>query len=340
MSPANSGKPSGRKAAAPKARGGAVARGVPARRGAAAGGGGGRGGAGGGRGAPGSGGGRGGTGAAAGARGGNRGGARGNEEVAPKWNQTPSGLGGEQIEGRHAVRELLTAEKRKVKEVWIASGVDESDIIDDIVDMCRERRITLHEVSRVRLEAAAKSDNPQGVLAYANALPNQILEDMCETKDGVKPFLLALDGVTDPHNVGSLIRTGECAGITGVVLPRHRSAHVTPTVAKVSAGAVEHLPMSLVPGLPAALATVKAKGVWTVGLDMDGDVDISELAVADKPIMLVMGAEGTGLARLTRERCDIVARIPQYGSVASLNVAAAGAIACFEIAKCRAKATD
>lgn len=272
-----------------------------------------------------------------GGQGGRRGGAN-EAEPRNRWSQAATGIGGEQIEGRHAVRELLLAERRKVKEIWVSAGLDDAEIIDEIVEMARERRISVHEVSRPRLDAASKSDNPQGIMALAQPLADTPLETMCDRHGDIVPFLLALDGVTDPHNVGSLIRTGECAGITGVVFPQHRSAHVTPTVAKVSAGAVEHLPFALVPGIPAGMATAKKAGVWTVGLDMDGDTDIDDLTVADQPLMLIMGAEGAGLSRLARQRCDVVARIPQYGSVSSLNVAAAGAIACFAVARQRAKA--
>lgn len=246
------------------------------------------------------------------------------------------GLGGDQVEGRQAVRELLTAGRRRVREVFIAQGVDESEAIGDIIDLCSKQGILVRNVGRSRIDQMAKSEAPQGVLAIAAEIPEVDLSELCETQDGIKPFLLAFDGVTDPHNLGSLIRTGECAGVTGVVLPKHRAVHVTPTVTKASAGAIEHVPMAVVTGLPSALQECKEAGVWTVGLDPDGDTDITELAVADQPIILVFGAEGAGLSRLTKQRCDVLARIPQYGSVASLNVAAAGAIACFEIARRRA----
>jgi 23S rRNA (guanosine2251-2'-O)-methyltransferase len=243
------------------------------------------------------------------------------------------GLGGDQVEGRRAVRELLSAERRRVREIWVADGATENDVLVDIMDLARDQRVPLRQVSREQLTRAASSDAPQGVLAYAEPLEDHDLDDLIDVT--TNPFLLAFDGVTDPHNLGALIRTGECAGVTGVILPKHRSVHVTPTVAKASAGAIEHVPMALVAGLPAALADCKQAGVWTVGLDMDGDTDIHDLTVADQPLVLVFGAEGKGLSRLTKQRCDVLARIPQYGNVASLNVSAAGAIACFEVARKR-----
>lgn len=132
------------------------------------------------------------------------------------------------------------------------------------------------------------------------------------------------------------MRSAACAGVTGVVLPRHRAAHVTPTVTKASAGAVEHLPMTLVSGLPAAMIAAKDLGVWIVGLDADGEVNLFDLPVGNDPVMLVLGAEGKGLGRLTRARCDIVVSIPLWGAISSLNVGVAGALACYEVARHRA----
>lgn len=262
-------------------------------------------------------------------------GLRKGEPGANRFKSGDRGVGGEQVEGRRAVYELLKADRRKVKEVLIAQGTEGSELIDEILELCSAQRVPVRYVARGRLDAEAKSDAPQGIVARAAELPDHDLVELCQIKDGVKPFLLAFDGVTDPHNLGSLIRTGECAGITGIVLPKHRAAHVTPTVTKASAGAVEHVPIALVPGLPNAMTDMKEAGVWTVGLDPDGDTDIGDLNVADEPLLLVFGAEGAGLSRLAKQRCDVVARIPQFGSVASLNVAAAGAIACFEVARKR-----
>jgi predicted rRNA methylase len=149
------------------------------------------------------------------------------------------------------------------------------------------------------------------------------------------PFLVVVDGVTDPQNLGALLRSAECAGVTGVVLPRHRSAHVTPTVTKVAAGAVEHVKIAVVPEVPGALQELERLGVWTVGLDERGPVPVFQLALGDRPIALVVGAEGKGLAPLSRQRCDVLAQIPLHGSLDSLNVSAAGAVAMFEVARQR-----
>jgi len=246
------------------------------------------------------------------------------------------GLGGEQVEGRRAVRELLAAGRRRVRDVWVVEGLDPAPILDEIGRLAAAHRVPVREVTRGRLDGAARTDAPQGVLAHADALPDADLDDLCQTVGvAAPPFLVVLDGVTDPHNLGSLLRSAEVAGATGVVLPRHRSAHVTPTVTKAAAGAVEYLPMAVVPGIPTALAVLARHGVWTVGLDAGAPGSVFSFDLADRPIALVLGAEGRGLARLTRKRCDVTVSIPQLGSLGSLNVAAAGAVACFELARRR-----
>ena len=233
------------------------------------------------------------------------------------------------------MRELLLAGRRRVKDVWLAEDLDPAPILDDIVQLAEETRVKIRRVSRAMLEGAARSDAPQGVLAHAAPIPEAELDRLASPRDGGVPFLVCLDGITDPHNLGALLRTAECAGATGAVLPRHRSAHVTPTVAKAAAGAVEHVPIALVSGLPSALARLKDQGVWTVGLDAAGDTSLFDLNVATEPVALVLGAEGKGLSRLVRERCDVLASIPLRGALSSLNVSAAGALACYEVARRR-----
>lgn len=243
------------------------------------------------------------------------------------------GLGGNQVEGRQAVRELLRAGTRRVDEVLLAEGMDESAILAEITDLAREAKVPLRTVPRARLDAAAQSEAPQGVIAHAAPLKETPLSKLTQGT----PFLVALDGVTDPGNLGAILRSAEVAGATGVVLPRHRAVHVTPTVAKAAAGAIEHLPIAVVGGLPAALGELAEAGVWVVGLDADGPTVVDDLTVADQPMALVLGAEGRGLGRLVRERCEVLARIPQHGHIESLSVASAAAVACMAVARLRAK---
>jgi 23S rRNA (guanosine2251-2'-O)-methyltransferase len=265
----------------------------------------------------------------------------GDRQTRPRHTQSREqgprhALGGEQVEGRQAVRELLAANTRHVRELWIAEGLEPSPQIDEIERLATRSRLRVMVVGRRRLESMARTESPQGVLARAVPLEEADLDDLCTRRRGRDPFLLVLDGVSDPQNLGSLLRTAECAGVTGVVLPRHRAAHVTPTVTKVAAGAVEHLPMAVVPGVPSALRRLEEHGVLSVGLDAHAERSLFDLAEeASGPIGIVLGAEGKGLGALSRRRCDIVAAIPQLGSLNSLNVAAAGAVACFEVARRR-----
>jgi len=241
------------------------------------------------------------------------------------------------VEGRQAVRELLLAGRRKVRELWVATDQEDAGVIADIVDLATDQRVPILEVSRRKLDAQARSEAPQGVLAKAGPLPEVDLDDLARPVKGMPaPFLVAVDGVTDPGNLGALLRSAEGAGVTGVVLPKHRAVHVTPTVAKAAAGAVEHLHMAVVPGLPAALSRAKQLGCWIVGLDDAADRSLFELDdLGREPVVLVLGAEGAGLSRLVRSRCDVVVSIPMRGRLSSLNVAAAAALACYEVARQR-----
>lgn len=229
----------------------------------------------------------------------------------------------------------MVAERRAADEG--VEDVAESALAnDDIAELARDLRVPVRAVSRGRLASMARSEAPQGVLALADPLEPVDLDRLAQVDEhGRVPFIVAVDGVTDPGNLGALMRAAECAGVTGVVLPRHRAVHVTPTVAKAAAGAVEHLPMALVGGLPAALAELSKLGVWSVGLDATADQRVWDLAVSTDPVVLVLGAEGAGLSRLVRQRCDQLASIPQVGNLASLNVATAAAVACFEVARHR-----
>lgn len=239
------------------------------------------------------------------------------------------------------MRELLVAGRRRVSELLVASDLDPAPIIDEIIQVATDDRVTVRRISRSKLDATARTDAPQGVVAFAAPLEEDELDDLASGRvrataagDG-PPFLLALDGLTDPGNLGAVLRSASAAGVTGVVLPRHRAVHVTPTVAKAAAGAIEHLPMAVVGGLPAALARLRDQGTLTVGLDAEGGRSLWELALTDVAVCLVLGSEGAGLSRLVRQRCDETMAIPMRGPLDSLNAATAGALACFEIARRR-----
>ena len=199
-------------------------------------------------------------------------------------------------------------------------------------------RVPVRRVSRSRARRRRPHRRPPGRHRPRRPLPEAELDDLCQPdRPAAPPFLVAVDGVTDPGNLGALLRSGRVRRAPPAsVLPRHRAVHVTPTVAKAAAGAVEHLPMAVVGRLPAALDRVKELGCWVVGLEGDGDGSLfDDLAVADEAIVVVVGAEGGGLSRLVRARCDLVVRIPMRGRLGSLNVSTAGALALFEVSRRR-----
>lgn len=219
----------------------------------------------------------------------------------------------------------------------MAEGNDDAPILAEIEQLAGEARVAIRRVSRDQLLGAARTETPQGVLAHADPLVDVDFDDLLVTRNGRVPFLLAVDNVTDPQNLGALLRSADGAGITGVVLPKHRTVHVTPTVTKAAAGAIERVPMALVGGLPAALLRAKDHAnAWIIGLDADGERSIYELAsLATEPVIVVIGAEGAGLSRLVRQRCDELAQIPLRGALASLNASVAGAVAMFELGRHR-----
>lgn len=234
------------------------------------------------------------------------------------------------------MRELLLAQRRKVHEIWISADLHDHESVEDIVALAAANRVPIAWVARKKLEAAARSEAPQGVLALAAQLPEADLAKLIVRRSGRAPFLVAVDGVTDPGNLGAIVRSCDGAGVDGVVVPRHRAVHVTPTVAKASAGAVEHVPIALVSGLPSALQRIRDAGIWVIGLDDAADRSLFDLDdLATDGVCMVLGAEGAGLSRLVRERCDVVVSIPMLGRLSSLNVSAAAALATYEIARSR-----
>jgi 23S rRNA (guanosine2251-2'-O)-methyltransferase len=249
--------------------------------------------------------------------------------MASRVSRGGSDLGGDQVEGRRAVLELLRSGRRKARAVYLSSTVTRDDTVKEIVERAGS---ALKGVAPERVEQMARSDVHQGVLAMTTPLRAVDIDDLLAAKHA---FLVAVDGVTDPRNLGAIMRSAETAGATGLLLPRHRSARVTPVVAKAAAGAIEYLPIALVGGIPASIERASRAGCWSVGLDERGDRSLFDLDLADQPIMLVLGSEGSGLARLTRDRCDVVVQIPMQGKLESLNVSAAATLACHEIARRR-----
>ncbi|MBV9280855.1 MAG: 23S rRNA (guanosine(2251)-2'-O)-methyltransferase RlmB [Chloroflexi bacterium] len=236
--------------------------------------------------------------------------------------------------GRHPVLEALRA--GTVHSILLATGRSPSPILADIRQLARQRGIPLREVEPGEIERLAPGQNTQGVAAQVLQRRRHEVGELLQGPDPGErpPFLLALDQVQDPHNVGALLRTASAAGVQGVIVPERRSAPLSGAVAKVSAGAVSHLPVAEVTNLARALDEVRHAGIWVVGLDGTAEATIFSLDLTI-PLLLVIGGEGEGLRRLTRERCDFLARLPMLGPMESLNASVAGSIAMYEAVRQR-----
>ena len=236
--------------------------------------------------------------------------------------------------GLHAVEEALRSGQRKVEYVVLSRERNDAKL-DGLVRLARDRHVAVRLEPRDALTRLAHTDQHQGAVAVARPLRPLALEDLLEARDPGKPlFLLALDGVEDPHNLGALLRSADGAGADGVILPERRSAPVNATVAKASAGASEHVRIARVPNLNRALETLKENHVWCVGLDERGTIDYDAYDYAGN-CCLVLGREGEGLHEQTRKHCDHLLRIPMSGAVPSLNVSVAGAVVMYEAARQR-----
>jgi len=247
---------------------------------------------------------------------------------------------GAAVVGRRAVLEALRA-GRPVSRVLVARTADVRGPLREIVREARDRRVVIQIVDRRHLDTQARGIAHQGVAALAAVVAPVTVEDLLQRirDHGEAPFLVVLDGVQDPQNLGAIIRTADAAGAHGVSIPRRRAAGLSPAVARASAGAVAHLPVAQVGNLVVALERLKAAGVWIVGADPEGAERYDTAGLAP-PVALVVGGEGRGLHRLVRERCDRVVRIPLRGRVASLNVSVAAALLLFEVARSLEVQTD
>ncbi len=237
------------------------------------------------------------------------------------------------LAGRNPIREALKV-GRPVEKLLVASG-DLSGTAREIVRLAKEAGAVVQTVDRSRLDQICPAH--QGMLAYVAAAPYVELSDIlaAAAAKGEAPFLVLLDGITDPHNLGAIIRTAECAGAHGVVVPERRAAGLTPAAAKAAAGALDHLPIARVKNLNRAIEELQGRGVWVVGTAMDGEDAFS--ADLSGPVALVIGSEGEGIARLTLEKCDRVVALPMKGKTESLNASVAAGILMYEIVRARAR---
>ncbi|MEX2503539.1 MAG: 23S rRNA (guanosine(2251)-2'-O)-methyltransferase RlmB [Egicoccus sp.] len=241
---------------------------------------------------------------------------------------------GRVVVGLHPIRELLRA-GRPVRRLLVADTRERSDVLDEIVALARKAGVTVDEVDRARIDDRAEGQVHQGLLALAPAFAYADL-DTVRRRAGDEPLLLvALDSVTDPHNLGSIARTADAVGAHGLLLPSRRAASITPTAEKTAAGALAHLPVVQVTNLVRTLKALRDDGVWSVGLDGDAPDPIGTSRLLDGPLVLVVGAEGRGLSRLTAQTCDQLVHLPMRGAVGSLNASVAAAVALYEVLRRR-----
>lgn len=237
----------------------------------------------------------------------------------------------ELLYGRNAVREALRARRRALRRLVISRSVQESGIIADIIRLAEQASVPVERIERQALDRQLRDANHQGVMLETGPYPYVELDECLQAAaDRREPaLLLLLDHLQDPQNIGTLLRTAEAVGCHGVVIPGRRAADITPAVVNASSGAVEHLRVAMVTNLAQTIEELQRTGIWVAGLEQDEaakDIDTVDL---DLPLALVIGAEGTGMARLVRERCDFLVRLPIVGQVGSLNAAVAGSIAIY-----------
>ena len=240
----------------------------------------------------------------------------------------------DQVEGRNAVIELLES-GRDINKIFILEG-EHHGSINKIIAMAKERKIVLTMVNKTKLSQMAQTENNQGVIAIVPPFDYCEVEDILENakQREEKPFILILDGIEDPHNLGSIIRTAETAGVHGIIIPKRRSASVNSTVSKVSAGAVEHMKIARVNNINETIRYLKENDVWICGTDMDAKKYYYQEDYKG-PIAIVIGSEGFGMSRLVKENCDFLVKIPMKGKITSLNASVSAGIVIYEAVKQR-----
>ena len=259
----------------------------------------------------------------------------------PKHNHEQNDFGGrgfkdqEQagiIRGRNPVMEALRS-GRTINKVIAAAG-QEPIFTKQVRELCKAKKVPFQEAERSRLDAIAA--NHQGVIAYASPVDYVEVEDILAIakRKGEDPFIVILAEVEDPHNLGAIMRTCECAGVHGIIIAKHGAAPVTETVMKVAAGAAEYMPVARVANISKTLQTLKENGVWVAGADMEGASEIWQANLTGG-IALVMGNEGKGIPQLIAKNCDFMVKIPMFGKINSLNVSASAAVIIYEIVRQR-----
>ena len=240
----------------------------------------------------------------------------------------------DQVEGRNAVLELLESD-RDINKIYISEG-ERHGSINKIIALAKEKRIVINEIGRAKLNQMSQTENNQGVIAIVPPFNYCDVDDILEyaKQKNEKPFILILDGIEDPHNLGSIIRTAETAGVHGIIIPKRRACLVNSTVAKVSAGAVEYMKIARVNNINDAINYLKENDVWICGTDMNTDKYYydEDYTVG---IGIVIGSEGYGMSRLVSKNCDFLVKIPMKGKIGSLNASVSAGIVMYEVVKQR-----
>lgn len=241
---------------------------------------------------------------------------------------------GEYIGGKHAVLEAIRS-GREIHKIWIASQ-SQPHYIQPIMQAAKEAGIVVQRVDRKKLDQLADHVQHQGVLAQVAAVKYTEVEEMLERaeRSGNPPFLLLLNELEDPHNLGSILRTAECAGVHGIIIPKRRSVGLTATVSKTSVGAIEYVPVARVSNLSRTIEQLKAAGIWIVGADGSADQEIYDIDLRI-PLAIVIGNEHKGMSRLIREKCDFIAKLPMFGHINSLNASVAAGLFMYEAVRQR-----
>lgn len=238
----------------------------------------------------------------------------------------------DQVEGRNSVLELLETD-RDINKIFIQSG-EKHGSINKIIAIAKQRKILITEIDKNKINQMATSDNHQGVIAIVPPFDYVDVEEIIEEAKSKNedPFIVILDSIEDPHNLGAIIRTAETAGAHGVIIPKRRAASVNSTVNKVSAGAIEHMKIARVNNLVDTMNYLKEQGVWICGTDMDTNTYYYNQDLTG-PIAIVIGSEGFGMSRLVKENCDFLVKIPMKGKITSLNASVSAGIVLYEVVK-------
>jgi 23S rRNA (guanosine2251-2'-O)-methyltransferase len=234
------------------------------------------------------------------------------------------------IEGKRSVEEAIKSDTN-INYIMIAEGMH----LGNIISLAKEKNIRLKTVSKTKLDYTSKTQKHQGVIAVVSSFQYSDTDNMIKSAENKneKPFLVIADSISDPHNLGAIIRSAECFNAHGIIIPKHRAAEVNETVYRSSAGAVSHIPIAQVTNISSEIDNLKKQGLWIVCADMDGQ-DLNNFDF-NMPLALVLGAEGKGVGRLIKEKCDFIVKIPIKGNVASLNVSVAAGIIMHAISRTR-----